>query len=379
MTEYFWKHLPYAIYLDTNVLRSAGHSLDAQWINELLSITNEYGISLCISELVLAEWCGYIFGVLEINRQKLLSSMDLLKHYNVHLPDIRPEEINLLEKAHLTEVMSHKLKSAGFDIIQNWDAPLSQLLSEAVEKKAPFEQSGKGLCDTVILESYIKHAKENFKEARVLVVSNDSAVKRSEDRFKERGIIVEFISESDIVGKLKSLLKDEVAAIIESKKSRLKEYVLTYEPMILDFVRKTPLRITDWMLEGPLTKKENRIYGTIESILSVRPTKITDVIGNVPTYGKETPLERFAVQIFVEIELDILVRQYGFGLLMQTRAIVQPNMMDKDAPVTLEKNTNYQPQETIRTITRSILVHATIDAEKEKKNILDDFKIEKLN
>ena len=56
MTDYVWKHLPYAIYLDTNALRSAGSNLDAPWINELLSITNEYGISVCISELVLAEW-----------------------------------------------------------------------------------------------------------------------------------------------------------------------------------------------------------------------------------------------------------------------------------------------------------------------------------
>jgi len=40
MAEYYWKHLPYAIYLDTNVLRSAGPHLDVPWINELLSITN---------------------------------------------------------------------------------------------------------------------------------------------------------------------------------------------------------------------------------------------------------------------------------------------------------------------------------------------------
>ena len=43
MTDYVWKHLPYAIYLDTNVLRSAGHSLNKPWISELLSITNKYG------------------------------------------------------------------------------------------------------------------------------------------------------------------------------------------------------------------------------------------------------------------------------------------------------------------------------------------------
>jgi hypothetical protein len=69
--------------LDTNALRTAGPTLDASWINELLSITNEYGISVCISELVLSEWCEHIMGVLEGNRQKLLSSITLLGHYGV--------------------------------------------------------------------------------------------------------------------------------------------------------------------------------------------------------------------------------------------------------------------------------------------------------
>ena len=380
MVEYVWKHLPYAIYLDTNVLRSAGASLDAQWVNELLSITNKYGISLCICELVLAEWCEHIIEVLESNRQKLLSSMSLLKHYDIQVPDIKPDEVNLPEKIQLTEVVSRKLKIAGFDVIHNWDAPLSQLLIEAIAKKPPFEQGGKGLCDAVILESYAKHAKENLTEARVLVVSHDGAVKRSEDRFKERGIIVDFIGESDIVRKLKSLLKDEVAAYIETEKSRLKEYVLTYEATILDFVKKTPLRITDWMLDLPFAKEEDRIYGTIETILSARPTKIIDVIGGAPTYGEETAQDRYHVRIFVEIELDIVVSQYGFGfdLWGQTRAIVQPDMLDRNAPVTLEKSVNWKPQKITKTIKRSVTVLATLDAEKEKRDVFGDFRIEKI-
>lgn len=378
MAEYVWKRLPYAIYLDTNVLRSAGLHLDAQWISELLSITNEYGISLCISKLVLTEWCEHIMGVLEGNRQKLLSSISLLKHYDSQVPDIKPDEVNLPEKTQLIELVSQKLKKAGFDVVENWDAPLTQVLSEAVEKKPPFEQGGKGLCDAVMLESYVKHAKKHFPEARVLVISRDNAVKRSKDRFTKHGITVFFISESDIVGKLKSLLKDEVATYIEEKETRLKEYILAYEATILDFVRKTPLRITDWMLSRPYTKEEDRVYDAIESILSVRPTKIAHVIGGAPTYGEETPLDRYPVLILIEIELDILVRQYGFELLMQTRAVVQPNMIDKDSPVTLERGTNYQPQEIVRTIKRSITVRGTIDAEKEKQDVFDDFRIDKV-
>lgn len=378
MAKYVWKHLPYAVYMDTNVLRSAGPSLNKQWISELLSITNEYGIDLCISELVLQEWCEHLFETLDNNRQKLFSALSLLKEYNIELTTIAFEQVNLPEKHELVELVKQKLTQTGFAIIRNWDAPLSQVLNDAVEKRPPFEHGGKGLCDAVILESYAKHAKENFSEARMLVISNDSAIKRSGNRFKSHGIEVEFIGELEIVAKLKSLMNKEVATYIEENNSRLKKYVLSHESDILEHVNKSPIKITDWMLEGPLLKEEDRIYGTIERILSIRPTKITKVIGGAPTYGEETPQDRYAIQIFVEIEIDIVVSQYGFGFLLQPRAVVQPDILDKNSPVPLERGIKYEPQEITKTIKRSLTIHASIDAEKEKQNNLDDFRIEKI-
>jgi hypothetical protein len=53
-------------------------------------------------------------------------------------------------------------------------------------------------------------------------------------------------------------------------------------------------------------------------------------------------------------------------------------MIDKNSPVNLEKGTNWQPAEITKTIKRRVTVHATLDAEKEKHNIFDDFRIEKI-
>ena len=218
MADYVWKHLPYAIYLDTNALRSAGANLEAQWINELLSITNEYGISICISELVLSEWCEHIMEVLESNRQKLLSSTALLNHYSISVPNIKQNEISLPAKSQLVNMVTDMMKAAGFTVISNWEAPLSRLLNEAVAKRPPFEPGGKGLCDAVIIESYAEHAKKNSTQGRVIVISKDGAVRRSGARFSDQGIVVDFVGESEIVEALKSLLNDEVAAYIEKQK-----------------------------------------------------------------------------------------------------------------------------------------------------------------
>ncbi|MBU3980957.1 MAG: hypothetical protein KJ550_13400 [Proteobacteria bacterium] len=261
---------------------------------------------------------------------------------------------------------------------------LSRLLNEAVAKRPPFEPGGKGLCDAVILESYAEHAKENFTQARVIVISNDGAVKRSEERFKDREITVDFVSDLEIVAKLKSLLKDELSAYIEAKKARLTEYILVHEPEILDFIRKAPVEITDWTINPPSTELYDRIVGTVESILSVRPVRITDVIGGAPTYGEKTAKNRYPVRISVEIELEIVVTEPGFGLGLgllepQARAIVQPDMLDSKSPVSLEKKTfNWKPQEIVKTIRRVLTVFATLDAQKKKDDVFDDLRIEKV-
>lgn len=382
MTDYVWKHLPFAIYLDTNALRSVGPNLDAQWINELLSITNKYGISVCISELVLAEWCEHIIGVLEGNRQKLLSSMVLLRRYGITVPNIKPSEISLPVKSNIVAVVSEMMKAAGFNIVSNWDAPLSQLLNEAVTKRPPFEQGGKGLCDAVILESYAEHAKNNFAGSRVLVISNDAAVKRSAQRFSNREIVVDFVNESEIVAKLKSLLNDELAAFIEAKNLSLKKYVLAHEPEILDFIKKTPFEITDLTINPPSSTPYDGVFGTVESILSAKPIKIIDVIGGAPTYGEATEKDRYPIRISVEIELEIIVTEpsFGGGLLgPQARAIVQPDKLNSASPVTLEKKVyDWNPREINKTIRRALTVFATLDAQKEKNDVFDDLRLEKV-
>lgn len=382
MTDYVWKHLPSAIYLDTNALRTAGPTLDASWINELLSITNEYGISVCISELVLSEWCEHIMVVLEGKWQKMVSSITLLRHYGIPVPDIRLKEISLPLNSQLVSVVSGMMKAAGFTVITNWDAPLSRLLNEAVTKRPPFDQGGKGLCDAVILESYAEHARENFTKSRVLVISNDGTVKRSAERFKDRKIAVDFVGETEIVAKLKSLLSDESSAYLEAKKSKLTAFVQAHEPEILDYIRKTPVEITDWTINPPSAELYDRIIGTVESILSVRPVEITNVIGGTPTYGEETAKDRYPIRISVEIELEIVVTEPGFGLGLlgpQARAVVQPDLLDSTSPVTLEKKTyNWKPREIVKTVTRALTVIATIDAQKEKDDIFYDLRFEKV-
>ena len=379
MTKYIWKHLPYAVYMDTNGLYSAGQYLNKPWINELLSVTNKYCISLCICKLVLYEWCEHIFEILTKNRHKLLSSIKMLKDYNIQLPHIESKDISLPEKHDLIQIVTQKLQTSGFRIVENWETPLSKLLDEAVIKRPPFEHGGKGFCDAVILESYAQHAKVNFSDARVIVISNDAAVRRSEDRFKSLGVTVEFLGESDIVEKLKASLKDEIATFIEEKNNRLTEYIRGFESKIIDFVNRHPFEITDLNFYALLAPEEERINGSVKRLISVRPTKITNVIGGTQPYGEKIPQGRYPVQVFVEIEIELVVKPDNFGLGSLKRATVQPDIVNEKSPIIFENAIDYNPKEITKTIKKNVSVFVTLDAEKEENNILNDFKIVKIN
>lgn len=382
MTEYVWKHLPYAIYFDTNAIRSASPSLNQPWISELLSIANKYGINLYISELVLREWCKHIIETLQTNKSKLFSSLSLLGEYGIKVPNIDVEQVSLPDQKVLIETVRTKMSDMGFEFIQNWDAPLSHLLDEAVDKIPPFEHGGKGLCDAVILESYANHAKGTFDNPRVLLVSRDEAVRNSKGRFTKYGIAVEFLKENEVVNKLKSLLTDEVAAYTEEQATKLTNYVCQYENQVLDHARETPIHLSDWFLNPPGLDEQNKIRGSINKVLSVKPTRILQVVGGSPAYGIKVPDDRYPLQIYVEFEIDIMVSDYttgAFQQMMQTRAIVQPNMLEDASPIELNSTFNLTQQERAQSIKRTVTFYATIDAKKEKEGIYDDFKIEKIS
>ena len=86
MTQNEPRHFLDAIYLDTNILRSAGLNLNKLWMSEVRSFAGERGIHLCITKLVLAEWCEDILESLRRRRQQMLSASDFLMEYEIEVP-----------------------------------------------------------------------------------------------------------------------------------------------------------------------------------------------------------------------------------------------------------------------------------------------------
>jgi hypothetical protein len=379
MPEYERKHLPNAVYLDTNILRSAGPNFNKPCMSELRSFTREYGVHLCITELVLEEWCQYILGLLRTQRQKLLSAMEFLKEYEIKVPDSNESLLILPDCDKLKEIIRERFQNSGFEIIENWAGSVSELIIEAVQKFPPFEEGGKGFCDAVIVESYILHASQQFDNPRIMVITNDEAMRHSQERFFRKGINVTIAREDEIVEKLKALLDNEVASFIKERENRLFQFVKKYEQEILAFISKSPLRFTDWWLQ-PIFSKEDKIQGLIQSVLSAKPIQITKVVGGAPLSREKVPSDRYPVDIWVEMELEVVVLESDFlSSLLQPRGIAEPERIGEASPLTLKCPTFSPPREKRITINRNVYVEATVNAKGAERGEYDNLKVERIH
>jgi hypothetical protein len=377
MTNYKSQYLPNGIYFDTNILRKARFDLSESWMIELRAFANDFGIKLFLPELVLDEWTKYIFESLKSNYSKLSSVVKFFRDYNISIPDFDETGVELPEWKTLKDIIRDRLNNSGFIIIENWTGPLESLINEAVRKIPPFDEGGKGFCDVIILESIIKHASNKLKNARIMVISDDKAVKRSNDRFMKHDINVIFADQEDVLTILDSSLDKEAAALQQHREELLFIFVKRYEALIIDFIKKEPIKFTDSWLDG---FGDNKVEGSVTSVLSVIPLRIIKVVGGVSLSQEDVTPNRYPINIWVEAELDVLVDKLDFfSNRNEPLAIEIPEKIDANAPLKINKRFNFDTHVVKDRIKRNIYVEATISKDKTESGDYKDFRLEKVN
>jgi len=374
MAKYNLKFMPMAIYLDTNILRNAGFDLSQSWMIELRAFAKDLSMKLNIPELVLDEWTKIILDELNLNRNNLLSAARFLGDYNVILPDFDESEARLPEWISLKEIIRGRLEDSGFEIIENWSGNMDQLISEALCKFPPFVKGDKGFCDAIILESIILHASRFVKDARIMVISNDKGVRSSDKRFAKYDINVTFADGSDVIEKLKTSLDDETAELQKYNERLLFDFVKGKEDIIIEFIKKAPLKFTDSWLQS---FGDNRISGTVESVLRVKPARVSKVVGGVQYWQTKTLPGRYPVDIWVATELDVLVHDLNiYGTFYEPRAIEVPENINEQTPLDLENRFYWPPRTVKQTITRDVHIEATVNEEGVESGDFEDLKLE---
>ena len=341
-----------AVYLDTNTIFEVGPDLNSEWMDGLRSFSKEYGVQLCITELVLDEWSGHIFKKFKDQRNQLQTNLKSLSVF-IEMPEIK---VPLVDLTRIREILLQRLQKAGFSIIKNYDGPLEKFIREAVSKTPPFKSQDKGFRDALILESCIIHALNELpKNPRVLVISRDTDVKNSGVRFTQHGIKITFVDPDSAVKELNASLDDLVAAILKNRDEHWMQFAKSHEKEIFEFINKS---FIDFDFRSPLRSLllslDNKIEGSIEQILKASPTQITRVVTGVFPLTALPP-DRHPVDIWVEMELEVVVSSFSYPGTFR-----QPATIEEKALLNVARH--IQKTETLQKIKHRVKVEATVDA-----------------
>ncbi|MFC1574210.1 PIN domain-containing protein, partial [Candidatus Latescibacterota bacterium] len=314
----------------------------------------------------------YIFERLLSNHQKAINALNFMKEYQIKVPVIDEIDMKLPDFLH---IIRDQLNSAGFEIIENWTGPIEQLIEEAVDKYPPFEAGGKGFRDAVILESFIFHASQQFNNPRIIVISNDDAMRRSEDRFLKQNIIVTFVKENEITDILKESLDSEMLSLLKEQKDRLLKFAKSHEEEILAIVKSYPIEYTDSLL-NPIYSGKDKIQGRIQSILGAKPIRVTNVIEGAIVSLETVPADRYPIIFVVEIELDVIVSELHISTFYGPSRIAITDTIDESKPLTIEDSLNYESNEKRITIKRDVHVRASLSSKGVEEGTYQDLKLE---
>ncbi|MCP4546391.1 MAG: DUF4935 domain-containing protein [bacterium] len=317
---------PCGIFLDTNALIDAGQELSATWLTHIRETSLSFNIPIVISEVVLSEYCEWLHGQLVKKKSHVHTSFRVFKKIGINTPSIDEEELSIPTGVDLKELLRDKLVNSGFIILPDCELTVQELLEEAVKHKLPFQENDKGFRDAVILETFARHIEINECVKRVLIVSRDRAVCRSQSRFVDRRLEVEFHPPGEVCARLTELIEQFLDDLARERNERLEEHVMTHEEAILAYCRATPISTSEWWLKPP-TCTDLPFLSTIEKISKIEPVRIDSMaLGTKPPLS-DIPEDRYPVSVTVEYSVEMEVSHYPNRLLGQSIVLDPANTL----------------------------------------------------
>lgn len=169
--------------IDTNVLQQLKLKGDApEWYITLRSLCDAQQIEIVTAEICLLEWNKHIRDDIKATISKAKENLAYLSNFF----DLSAAQIALSaandDPSITLQFLRNRVSKIGLKVISTNAKDINDYVSDAVLKQPPFESGGKGFIDAIILDSFRNFASEHYDAARVIVLSNDRAVKQSRER-----------------------------------------------------------------------------------------------------------------------------------------------------------------------------------------------------
>jgi hypothetical protein len=350
-----------AVYFDTSVLRTMPFRGAATAIGPILKICKENEVALWTTELCVRELVGHHVRTLEDALAKLKSAFSVTRPYqptpaaHVAPPCMAAEDL----RRHVCA----QLEEAGIGILETISVDIGKLVDMAIARQPPFDASGRGFRDALILETIASHAAKHYGGAVVLLASFDkdfsagALAAKSDDigvRLMQVGgldQVAPIIHEEQFkaVEAVHDGLARSAIALIDADRSRYDEQLRAKlhpsEAFLLKGARfpgpdhKTPPGDPFALSIGRLKRVEACRFGPLTP-------------GSwISTAGTEREPGRIYVAVDLEAEFDILVSVPSFRNIFERRTFTLPT---KDEAGSVREPAYGEAEDSVCTVKRTI-------------------------
>lgn len=370
------QHLYDAVVLDTNILRSIGIPLDSAWLSELCEICKRADVPIAVIDISLDEWTAHYQDMLQKKSSQASAGLRFIAQ--ISGTPIASPEVTLPDNSAIKQFLKTQLEAQQVRIVETQPQGVTDYIREALNKVSPFEQGGKGFVDAVILDSIVAYAKPLKSHARVLVVSDDTAVLRSQDRFDRSGVEVEFAKRGEAKEKASTALSRAWSELYKQRDAALLKLARESESRILQEINEKPVKISNYALRTALDEAK---LGSLlpERIVGLRPQGVETVSVLYGYPESVAGLDRYRVYVNVQCEVDVVLRKYllstanpYFGQTTVTIGGIESRL---DFPIESPKMSGDEGEAT-HTISMPISIDGSIARAAFEDGVCEDFRIE---
>lgn len=350
------------IYLDTNILQALNFNIHED--PQLLTFRKSFSeIPIHIPSVVVEE-------LVAIKRDGIKGKLYAIKRDigQINKHTTAKIKLDFMEDKILDEMVTNlreNIKKAGIEIFETPIEKINfrKITDMAVNKLKPFNETGKGFKDTVILFSVLEHCKQIKDLQHIFVTMNTKDYTQDEILAITQGEGVDLkilYSLEELTKYLSDCMNEKVRVFIERRESHLKEFLLSQKDTIMTFMKQGEFA-------GYMFTREMPFVGSVEKVDGIEFVQISN-----PNAGWLDNIKEGDVDISFKLKLK-------FILLVRKTVYKSPRYKVGESP-TISEVANYGEKYEKNAVDKEVSVKGKIHIkETDGKEVFTDLRLEEFS
>jgi hypothetical protein len=180
-----------AVYFDTSILRQQPFADLKRSLKPLLEDSRgNYPFEAWVPEVALSEWASHLAGILDNRVNALRTAARELRKHDPSFNLAYSPPWNGDSGGYARKLLEQQASDAGMSIAPTPTIDLPRLIEMSIAKAPPFDSTGRGFRDAIILETIAQHSRGKYASVVLLAADKDFADAALQAVSTESGVLI---------------------------------------------------------------------------------------------------------------------------------------------------------------------------------------------